>query len=126
MRFGVSKPRKKRRISRTQACLAALGAIVICIGATILAIESANGADQASLSAKTLRIDHVGGAREVTIEVENDGGRTASEVSVSAQASGEEAAAVIDYVPAGGGREVVVRLEAAGPVEVRVDSWIYP
>ncbi len=125
MRLGL-KRRPRRRAERVQGVIAILGVMIVFACAAVLALESLKGRDRAELSAQVVDTVLSVGGRQLTVQVENRGGRTASEVTVTAKTSEEAVQAVIDYVPARGNRHVVIRVPSEGEVTIAIDSWIYP
>jgi len=103
-----------------------LGLVIVLTCVTVLVIESLKGGEQALLSARVLDTALTTEGRQLSVQIDNKGGRTASEVTVTAATAKEAVQAVIDYVPARGSRDVVIRVPAEGEVEITVDSWIDP
>lgn len=120
------KHRSRHQTAKMQRVIALLGMLIVLICVSILVLESLRGADEAQLSVRVLDTASIAGSRQLTLQVDNNGGRTASEVTVTAGASDETVQAVIDYVPARGNRHVIVRVPAEGEVTVAIESWIDP
>lgn len=118
--------RPRRQNTLMQGVIALLGIVIVMSCVTILVFESFRGEDEARLSTRVHEMVSIQGARQLIVQVDNTGGRTASEVTVRAEASGKIVQAVIDYVPARGNRRVIMRIPAKGVVQIDVDSWIDP
>lgn len=125
MKLGL-KRRPRPRSTRMKAVVAGLGMVIVLACVTVLVIESLKGGDQALLSARVLDTAFTAQGRQLSVQVDNKGGRTVSEVTVTAATSEESVQAVIDYVPARGSRDVIIRVPAEGEVQITVDSWIDP
>lgn len=122
----LSTPAKRAGPSRLQIIAAVLGSLVIVFCIVVLVSESLLGSRSAELSARILEVRPYADDRQVLVEVNNEGARTASQVMVSAAASGQGSDVTVDYVPAHGVRQAVLTVGSDGPVAVKVDSWIYP
>lgn len=120
------KRRPRRRKARVQGVIALLGMVIVMACVTILVLESLRGGDEARLSARVLDTAPIEGGRQLIVQVENKGGRTASDVTVTTETSGEIVQAVIDYVPARGNRRALMRVPAEGDVQITVESWTDP
>lgn len=125
MRLGL-KRRPRPRSSRMKAVVAVLGMMVVLTSVSVLVIESLKGGEQALLSARVLDTAFTEEARQLRVQIDNKGGRTASEVTVAVATSGETVRALIDYVPARGSRDVFVHVPAEGEVQITVESWVDP
>ncbi|GAA0397742.1 hypothetical protein GCM10009093_25470 [Brevundimonas terrae] len=109
-----------------QGVIALLGMVIVMACVTILVLESLRGGDEARLSARVLDTAPIEGGRQLIVQVDNKGERTASDVTVTTETSGEIVQAVIDYVPARGNRRAVMHVPAEGVVQITVESWIDP
>lgn len=120
------KRQPRRRNAHVQGVIAFLGMVIVMACVAILVLESLRGGDEARLSARVLDTIPIERGRQLTVQVDNKGGQTASDVTVTAETAEENVQAVIDYVPARGNRRVVMRVPAEGVVQITVESWIDP
>lgn len=125
MRLGL-KRRPRRRTVSVQGVIALLGMVIVVSCMTILVLESLRGGDESRLSARVLDTLTIEGGRQLIVQIDNKGGRAATDVTVTAETSGKMVQAVIDYVPARGNRRVVMRVPSEGMVQIAVESWIDP
>lgn len=125
MKFSFKRRQPRLRRVRLQAVIACLGLVIVLGCAAVLIKESLIDADSAQLSVQVLEVEPVTDGRQLTVRVANRGGRTASEVAVSASAAGEEVQSVIDYVPARSSQKVFI-VPTEGEIEVGIDSWVDP
>lgn len=126
MKFSFKRRQPRLRRVRLQAVIACLGLVIVLGCAAVLIKESLIDADSAQLSVQVLEVEPVTDGRQLTVRVANRGGRTASEVAVSASAAGEEVQSVIDYVPARSSQKAVFIVPTEGEIEVGIDSWVDP